>query len=186
MSVRVALLGAECTGKSSLTRAIGDALGERGAAPVYEYLREWCVQTGRTPLQHEQADIAAEQTRRIEAAAARRPLVVADTTALLTAVYSIHYFQDSSALPAALAAQRRFDLTLLCSPEGIPWEADSHLRESPSVRAATHAELLDLLTAHELPFVLLEGGLPRRLEQALGCIRALMPSPHTLEAPANR
>ena len=61
------LLGAECTGKSTLTQALAEALPAR---PVFEYLREWCLRERRTPRQHEQAGIAAEQQRRIEAACA--------------------------------------------------------------------------------------------------------------------
>ena len=54
----VVLLGAECTGKSSLTRLLGERLG---VPTVPEYLREWCLRAGRTPRAFEQAAIAAEQ-----------------------------------------------------------------------------------------------------------------------------
>jgi nicotinamide riboside kinase len=163
--MRITLLGAECTGKSTLTAALGAALGPR-AATVGEYLREWCLAAQRTPLQHEQTHIAQEQARRIAQAAARHAVVVADTTALMTALYSIHYFQDHSLMADALAAQRHFELTLLCSPVGLPWQADGWLRDGAGTREATHAELLALLTEQRLPFVMLEGSLTDRLSQA--------------------
>lgn len=172
---KVALLGAECTGKSSLTTLLGLRLADLGVATVGEYLREWCLQTGRTPLRDEQASIAAEQARRIGAAAQRHPLVVADTTPLMTALYSIHYFKDASALPAAVAVQREFDLTLLCCPAGIPWQADGWMRESPSVRRQAHEALHELLLEQELPFTLLSGPLDERAAVAEMLIRSLPP-----------
>src|ERR1019366_5432898 len=86
----VALLGAESTGKTTLVTAIGAALSARGprVALVTEVLREFCVEQGRTPRQDEQIAIAREQTRRIDAAATHAEIVVADTTALMIAVYS--------------------------------------------------------------------------------------------------
>ncbi|TBM81680.1 ATPase, partial [Mycolicibacterium smegmatis] len=72
-----------------------------------EYLREWCEREGRTPRPDEQQTIADEQTRRIEVAAVSG-VVVADTTALMTAVYSEQLFADTSLYDSALAAQRRY------------------------------------------------------------------------------
>ncbi len=165
----VALLGAECTGKSSLTVALGNRL----AAPtVGEYLREWCLREGRTPRRDEQAAIAAEQDRRIAQAAAA-PLLIADTTALMTAVYSLHYFGDDSLLPTALARHRRqVGLTLLCCPAGVPWQGDGCLRDGEAVRQAVHERLLALLQQHALPHRLVQGPLPQRVEDGLGWISA--------------
>ncbi|MBH9552896.1 AAA family ATPase [Inhella gelatinilytica] len=180
MSCRVALLGAECTGKSTLTALLGLQYATHNAATVSEYLREWCIRERRTPAREEQAHIADEQTQRIAAAAKAHPLVIADTTALMTAVYSLHYFYDAQALTAALSAQRHFDLTLLCSPEGIPWISDGHLRESPAVRASTHAELLALLQAQDIPHQVLAGPMSERLPRAQALIQALPSFPHSL------
>ena len=65
--VRIALLGAESTGKTSLSLGIAQTLQSLGlnATVVPEVLREWCDSRGRTPLQHEQVDIAQEQAHRI-------------------------------------------------------------------------------------------------------------------------
>ena len=58
--VRIALLGAESTGKTSLCLGITSALQSLGlnATAVPETLREWCDAKGRTPHAHEQAAIA--------------------------------------------------------------------------------------------------------------------------------
>lgn len=169
----VSLLGAECTGKSTLCTALGQALG---VPTVDEYLRHWCLDAGRTPTAAEQAGIAAEQQRRIAAALATAPLVIADTTALMTAVYSQHYFGDDSLLPTALAAQRGCALTLVCSPDGIPWEAAGLLRDGETARQAVHHRLLDLLEQEGLSYRLLGGNLQNRVASARALIAPLGPS----------
>lgn len=109
----IAIVGAESCGKSTLARTLTARLRADGleAVCIDEYLREFCEQHGRTPRPDEQAAIAAEQSRRIAAARHARLLpvdvVVADTTALMTAVYSELIFGDRSLHEAALAAHRQ-------------------------------------------------------------------------------
>lgn len=167
MSRIVALLGAECTGKSTLAEALAARFS---AGLVTEYLREWCDTHGRTPQQHEQAGIAAEQARRIEAAARGHALVVCDTTPLITALCSQHYFGDDSLLADAVAFQRRCDLTLLCAPD-LPWQPDGIQRDGPGVRAAFDARLREALTAHALPWVDIQGNDTARLDRALAALQ---------------
>src|SRR5690606_8865783 len=63
--VRVALLGAESTGKSTLAAALAQRYD---TVWVPEYLREFVETTGRTPQEQEQFPIAATQVQREEAA----------------------------------------------------------------------------------------------------------------------
>lgn len=138
----VALLGAESTGKTTLAAEIGQALAVRGerVAVVGEFLREFCAREGRTPRLDEQRGIAAEQTRRIGAAAADHDIVVADTTALMIAVYSDQVFGDRSLYDEALAAHARCHLTLLTALD-LPWQADGHQRDGPHVREPVDAKV---------------------------------------------
>lgn len=161
--VIVALLGAECTGKSTLAEALARRLG---AGLVTEYLREWCDAHGRTPQRHEQAHIAAEQAARIEAAARAHEVVVCDTTPLITALCSEHYFGDASLTAEALAFQRRCDVTLLCAPD-LPWQADGFLRDGPEVRARFDARLRAALAGAGLPWVDVYGSDAERFARAL-------------------
>lgn len=169
----VALLGAECTGKSTLAEALA---AHFKAGIVIEYLREWCDTHGRTPLQHEQAHIAATQAARIEAAVREHRLVFCDTTPLVTALCSQHYFNDDSLLDAALAFQRRCDLTLLCAPD-LPWQADGFLRDGPGVRAAFDARLRRTLREAGLPWVDVAGSAAERLRAAAAASGRLAENP---------
>lgn len=172
----VALLGGESSGKSTLAAALQAALQQQGlrCTGVPEHLRRWCETAGRAPLAHEQAAIAAEQTRQIQLAqAAGGDVVIADTTALMVAAYSELYFQDHTLWPAALAAQRGLGLTLLMGLD-LPWVGDGLFRDSPAVRADTDTLLRRELQAAGLPFQTIYGLGPQRLHSALRAVgRAL-------------
>jgi len=173
----VALLGAESTGKTTLAHELGAALAARGerVAVVGEYLREFCDREGRTPFMAEQRAIAAEQTRRIAQAAAQHDLVIADTTALMIAVYSDHVFDDLALYDEALAAHARADLTLLTALD-LPWQADGLQRDGPHVREPVDAKVRAALARAALGCAVVFGEGETRLANALAAIeRARVP-----------
>lgn len=167
----IAIVGAESSGKSTLAHALADALRADGLAVtcVDEFLREFCEHQGRTPHRHEQAAIAAEQTRRITAARTSRLLpadvVIADTTALMTAVYSEHIFGDTTLYPAALADHGAADLTLLMALD-LPWVADGLQRDGPQVREPVDQRVRAALLGAGLGFSIVSGHGPARLAAA--------------------
>ena len=166
--MKVALVGAESTGKSQLAYALAAHLcasGQRAIA-IDEYLREWCDEHERTPQQLEQTHIADEQRARIEAAAATHDWVIADTTPLMTAVYSEFIFSDSSLHPAALTYQRSFDLTLITGLD-MPWQADGIQRDGEHVRAPVDTLLRQLLLSASITFEVIYGQGEERLTNAL-------------------
>lgn len=175
----IALIGAECTGKTTLAQELCEALAGEGhsVALVTEFLREFCDERGRTPRRDEQLAIANEQMQRIERAAAAHEFVVADTTALMIAVYSEFLFDDRGLLAGALRAQSGYALTLLTAVD-IAWQADAHQRDGAHVRQPVDRLLRNALTGAELPFSVVCGIGPRRHESALAAIRiALLPQP---------
>jgi nicotinamide riboside kinase len=169
----ITLLGAESTGKSALAHALAQHLQTQGtqAVAVPEYLREWCAAQGRTPQPHEQTHIAATQQQRIEAAAQRHQVVIADTTALMTAVYSEYVFGDLLLYPAALEQQRQFDVTLVSGLD-MPWVADGIQREGPHVRAPVDALLRRRLGEAAIGYQVVYGVGALRLQNAIDCIAA--------------
>ncbi|MBS0427302.1 MAG: ATP-binding protein [Proteobacteria bacterium] len=169
----IAVLGAESTGKTELARALAARLQARdiGASLVGEYLREWCDREGRTPRPDEQAGIAEEQTHRIAVAAAGG-IAVADTTALMTAVYSDLLFDDTSLYDAALAAQRRCSITLLTALD-LPWVADGLQRDGPHVREPVDALVRAALARGGVPYTVVHGSGPERLANAWNAINSI-------------
>jgi len=172
--MKIALLGAECTGKSTLAQALARRLRQDGqpVTLVPEYLRQWCEQHGRTPLAQEQASIAQAQSDAIAQVSASDWLLC-DTTPLMTAVYSSIYFSDDTLLAQALHAQDQFDLTLLCAPD-LPWQPDGILRDGPALQARTDALLHQVLAQQGLAYRVVRGQGLQRLENALAAISASM------------
>lgn len=162
----IAVVGAESTGKTELARLLSERLTQRGIAAtlVPEVLREWCERKGRTPRPDEQAAIADEQTRRI-AEAARHGVVVADTTALMTAVYSDMLFDDPALYAAALAAQAGYTMTLLTALD-LPWVADGLQRDGPHVREPVDALVRAALARAGVAYAVVHGRGPERLASA--------------------
>ncbi len=172
----IAILGAESTGKTTLAAALAArlrGLGVSSVAWVPEALREWCAAQGRTPRRDEQAGILQAQSDRIAAAAARHAVVVCDTTALMTAVYSRLVFGDRSLEAAAVAAHRGVGLSLLTALD-LPWVADGLQRDGAQVREPVDDTLRELLLAHALPFAVVSGQAERRVSQALSAVAPLL------------
>lgn len=172
----IAIVGAECTGKSTLAQALVPALRQltgRRVAGVPEGLRTWCAAAGRNPRRDEQAAIAAAQQAAIAQAAAGHDIVVADTTALMTAVYGQHYFGDESLVAPALAAQRDCALTLLTALD-LAWQADGELRDGPAAQQAVDGRLRTLLIGHGLRWSLVAGRGAARLEAAIDAVAPVL------------
>jgi nicotinamide riboside kinase len=168
----IAIVGAESTGKTTLAGELRDALSAEGREVVVvdEYLREFCDRLHRTPRRDEQAHIAFEQTRRIAEAAATHDIVIADTTALMIAVYSDQVFDDHSLDTEAAEAQRRADLTLLTALD-LPWVADGHQRDGEHVREPVDARVRASLQQAGLAYSIVGGHGPARLAAAMKAVR---------------
>jgi nicotinamide riboside kinase len=187
MNIVIALLGAESTGKSDLAVALVAALTTEGhsAVAVSEYLREFCDAHRRTPLQSEQAHIAQVQSERIQQAAHEFDIVVADTTALMTAAYSDFVFADKSLYASALQAHQACDITLLSALD-LPWQADGVQRDGPHVREPVDALLRAALADASVNYSVVFGTGAARLESALKVVnRALSHSNFEASEAAN-
>jgi len=167
----VAILGAESTGKTALAQAMVNALIGEGkrAAMVPELLRNFCNKHGRTPRQDEQAGIAQSQTDAIRQTAQDNDWVIADTTALMTAIYSEIVFDDATLYTPALKAHGLIDLTLVMALD-LPWVADGLQRDGPHVRAPVDGLIRQQLLAAKLPFTVVHGQGTARLENALAAL----------------
>lgn len=168
--MKIAILGAECTGKTQLALTLVQALNAQGnsASMVSEALREWCTQHGRTPQSHEQRAIAEAQALQIQLA---MPVdfLIADTTALMTAVYSDLLFHDTSLYAYALEQHRCYDLTLLTGLD-LAWEADGVQRDGPHSQAPVDTRLRQVLDTHAIAYAVVYGVGPERTQCALQAI----------------
>jgi nicotinamide riboside kinase len=175
-AVKIALLGAESTGKTQLSAELADSLRGQGhrVAIVGEVLREWCVREGRTPRPEEQLPIAKEQERRVDEAAAGSDIVIADTTSVMVAIYSAMLFEDGTLYRFALERQRGYHATLLTGLD-LPWVADGLQRDGPHVREPVDALVREALARAGVSYRTVYGQGPDRLANALAAIAPALP-----------
>jgi nicotinamide riboside kinase len=176
--LRIAIVGAESTGKSALARELAEALAQEfglRCRVVDEWLRDWCEQQGRTPRAEEQMGIAREHARRIAEAAAQPGIdvLLCDTTPLMVAVYSDLLFDDRSLESVARDCQRTMDTTLLTSLD-LPWVADGVQRDGPHVRAPVDARVRARLADWGTAWSLVSGSGAARVACALDALRPLL------------
>jgi len=168
--LKIAIVGAESTGKTQLALAMTAHFQVTGKAArmVSEFLREWCEREQRTPMASEQHAIALEQARRVDTAHGGAQ-TIADTTPLMTAIYSDLLFNDSSLYDFALQHQRRYDLTLLTALD-LPWVADGLQRDGPHVRPDVDRLVRQALDRAGIPYHVVHGQGQQRLARALAIV----------------
>ena len=166
---RIAILGAESSGKSTLAEALAR---RHGTLWVPEYLREFVDTHARVPREEDQFGIACTQREREDAASLKASrFLFCDTTPLMTALYSQEYWGRVDAGLARLDSRHDYALTLVTAPDA-PWEPDGLQRESEEVRQRVHRMLLATLAARGIDYVLLHGDLAQRLRQVDGLLGA--------------
>lgn len=159
---RVAILGGESSGKSTLARALADRCETEHVA---EYARElWVEKSGE--LAFDDLLHIAERQIELEERAAERALrfLFCDTTPLTTWFYSLELFGRADPRLEALAA-RAYDVTVLAAPD-FAFVQDG-TRRDPSFRDRGHAFYVAELARRGVHPVLAEGSLERRIAHVL-------------------
>jgi len=160
---RVAVVGAECSGKTTLARALAMAF-QTVCVPGYarEYWRgrrQPCAPADVRVMMARQAALEDEMARQ-----ANRVLIC-DTNLLTTPLWHEHDCGDSPADLRDLARQRTADLTLLCDATA-PWAADGR-RHAPDRRAWFQEHLEAELAAQRRAYVVLSGSSEQRRAEAI-------------------
>jgi NadR type nicotinamide-nucleotide adenylyltransferase len=144
---RVVLTGGECTGKTTLARALAARTETAWAA---EAAREVALARAGVLGPEDVPVIARTHVRLADdavraAVGAGRPLVFLDQDLVSTVVYARHYYGGCPRWIERLAAERQGDLYLLCAPD-LPWAADG-VRDRPAAREEIHALFAAALAA---------------------------------------
>jgi NadR type nicotinamide-nucleotide adenylyltransferase len=171
MSVmRIAILGAESSGKSTLAAALAE---HYHTLWVPEYLREFVDTHGRVPREDDQYGIALTQKQLEDAAALRAArYLFCDTTPLMTALYSKVYWGRVDAQLGILDSVHDYALTLVTAPDG-PWVPDGLQRESEAVRQSVHALVLANLRARGIAHTVVSGSPAQRMDQVTALLAQL-------------
>jgi NadR type nicotinamide-nucleotide adenylyltransferase len=188
---RVVVIGAESTGKTTLTRALA---AHHATACVLEYGREhWEQKVAGLPMpgapgadpeaplpawsDDEFVHIAAEQQRREELAArAADRVLFCDTNAFATGTWYERYRGGRDPRVDAIGARDRVDLYLLTAPD-VPFVQDG-FRDGEHLRGWMHQRFREQLDAAAAaggaPYVVLDGPHPGRWPRALAAVDELL------------
>lgn len=167
---RIGLLGGECTGKTTLAEDLARALPGFVAE---EYLRDFVRDFGRVPIAADQEGIYLTQqmtVRTVERAAAYSdtPWVIADPLPLMTAVYSVVYFDDHSLMAQGIEDASSYDVVLWCAPD-LAWVAEEGMRDGDDFRDRADEIIREYVAPH-LALTVIAGDRKTRLTTALAAI----------------
>lgn len=168
---RVAVVGAESTGTTTLARAL-----------AAHYDTEWVPEYGRAVSEERlaagtfgawsDADFLAIARRQQadEDAAARRagPVLICDTDALATCIWQERYRGRSTPDVEAVAAARGYDLYIL-TRDDVPFAQDG-VRDGEHLRTWMHDRLVERLMETRREWLLVSGPPDERVEQALAAV----------------
>lgn len=170
--IRVVVTGSECTGKTTLARALA-AHYETECVP--EYARQFVLGKGAVPEYEDVGAIARGQIALEDekAANAGRRLIIQDTDLLSTVIYSRHYYGDCPPWVEAASDQRVADLYLLTDID-IPWVPDGEQRDRGTRREEMQELFRAALKKRELPFVEIRGSGQSRLASATAAVDEIL------------
>jgi NadR type nicotinamide-nucleotide adenylyltransferase len=160
---RLVLLGAESSGKTTLSLALAEALNT-----------VWVPEFGRTLHEQKNGKLVYEDLLYIgrrqleledEATAQAHGWLVCDTNAATTALYSYYYFHrcDPALQHLAEVCRQRYAHTFVCMPT-TPFEDDGW-RGPEALRQFQHGAILMQLELLGIPYTLLDGSVAERVSK---------------------
>lgn len=177
MTWRVVVTGPECTGKTTLARAIASRLD---APWVPEAARAYAEVRGGVLSAADVEPIAIATRDALRRATAAGPAVlVADTDLVSTVVYARAYYGSCPGWVEAECRAQLGNLYLLCATD-LPWEADG-VRDRPDERdrEAMHEAFAATLRALGVRVVPVTGTGPARTAHAMAAVLAAAPMEST-------
>jgi NadR type nicotinamide-nucleotide adenylyltransferase len=167
----VTVTGSECTGKTTLARALAARFD---TVWVPEYVRSYLDAKGAELTCDDVEPIARGQMAAQDEAAGRASrLVVFDTDLLSTVVYSRHYYGDCPAWVEEASRGRLADLYLLLHPD-VPWLPDGRQRDRPHDRERIHGLFAQALADRGARFVDVRGPWGEREAMAASVVGGLL------------
>lgn len=167
---RIAIVGPECTGKTSLSVALADHYQTKW---VPEYAREYLDQLDREYTQDDLLTIAKGQLLSEDSLAAHsKNILICDTNVIVVKVWSEFKYGNCDPQILELLNSRFYDLHLLTQID-IPWENDPQ-REHPFEREKLFAIYRSELEKLKTPFIEISGDLMNRKTFAIQAIDRIL------------
>lgn len=172
MSVKkIAVIGPESTGKSTLSEALAKALN---TVWVPEYAREYLNKINRTYQEEDLLQIAKGQTELEDSLLAQaKDHLICDTDLNVIKVWSEHKYNKCHSWILEQIATRRYDLYLLTYID-IAWQNDLQ-REHPEekMRHYFYQQYKEIVINSNVPFAMIQGAHEERLWTSLHAIERI-------------
>ncbi|MHA6194811.1 AAA family ATPase [Pseudomonas wadenswilerensis] len=167
------LAGPESSGKSWLGAEIQ---AHFGGELVGEYVRDFIDEQQRDTCYADIPAIARGQLAREDAARLRRPpLLILDTHLLSNILWSRTLFDDCPDWLEPALLERRYDLHLLLSPQGVPWIGDGQRCQPDLAQRQVFFEASrDWLQRHGQPLQIVSGDWAARRATVLAAVQQLL------------
>ena len=160
--VKLALVGPECSGKTTLAKALSEEWNEPF---VEEYAREYLESLGRNYNQDDILDIAKGQLEReYQVAEQCNYFLICDTNTLVSKVWAEVRFGRAQNWIERQFLEKPYQLYILCGHKGIEWEYDD-LRESPDDRQELYDHYRKALIRAGKRYIELEGTTEERIQK---------------------
>jgi NadR type nicotinamide-nucleotide adenylyltransferase len=170
--IHVVVTGSECTGKTTLAKALAE---HYETVWVPEFIRDFVVEKG-APLTYEDVGRVARGQMALEDehASEASELLIHDTDLLSAVVYNHHYYGECPEWIDDAFSKRAADLYLLAGID-VPWVAERWLRDRGDRREEMHELFRNALLERRLNFTEVRGGHDERLAEAVTAIESLLP-----------
>lgn len=166
---RVAIVGAESTGKTTLA---GQLAQHYQTVWVPEFAREYLDAKGAYCELSDIPNIARGQMETEDALARQaNRVLICDTDLITTTIWSDHYFNECPDWIRRAANERQYDLYLLTHND-VLWVADSQ-RDRPHMRDHFHNLFRHELESRNRPYIEISGSCDERLRAAIRAVDAL-------------
>lgn len=167
---RIAIVGPECTGKSSIAVSLTSHYKTQW---VPEFAREYLNQLGREYVQRDLIEIAKGQlSAEDELAQKATHILICDTNLVVIKIWSEFKYGNCDPEIIQLLNSRMYDLHLLTDID-IPWENDP-LREHPNERQTLFNIYQSELEKMNVPFIKISGSEEQRNSMAIQAIDQLL------------
>jgi NadR type nicotinamide-nucleotide adenylyltransferase len=179
--VKLAIVGPECSGKTTLAKALSEAWNEPF---VEEYARTYLTELGRNYNQDDLLEIAKGQLEKEYAVADQaNHFLICDTNTLVVKIWAEVRFGRAQNWIERQFLEKPYQLYILCGHEGIAWEQDD-LRENPDDRAELYELYKKALIKAGKRFVEIEGDVQERIEKIHKILKRNRLLPHKAKATA--
>ena len=162
---KISIIGPESSGKTLLANILSRIIN---CKKTNEFAREYLYK--KITYDFEDLDkIVIGQNNLIRPYLNKDNYLIADTSNIVTEIWSKLKFNQVSKKVAEISKSEIFDGYILCKPD-IPWEFDK-LRENPNNRMEIYSYYINILKERKLNFIIAKGTLINRTISCLDFIK---------------